>query len=159
MMTTCRIIPTKVTEQLRSICTELIRFSSPLENYQSYGISFSKVVFVLFMDQPDKVANLAGQMHNKKKKSLSSLAPETLVPRYGFGRPVPRQPGYSLLSGGTWGLYSRDSLRRFPRQRPHNIYLVYKRRSTPVAQSAPRNLLTRWDVSSIPANGIFLTKN
>ena len=31
--------------------------------------------------------------------------------------------------------------------------------STPVAQSAPRNLLTRWDVSSIPANGIFLTKN
>ena len=33
------------------------------------------------------------------------------------------------------------------------------RRSTPVAQSAPRNLLTRWDVSSIPANGVFLTKN
>ena len=32
-------------------------------------------------------------------------------------------------------------------------------RSTPVAQSAPRNLLTRWDVSSIPANGIFLIKN
>ena len=32
-------------------------------------------------------------------------------------------------------------------------------RSTPVAQSAPHNLLTRWDVSSIPANGIFLTKN
>ena len=31
-------------------------------------------------------------------------------------------------------------------------------RSTPVAQLAPRNLLTRWDVSSIPANGIFLTK-
>ena len=32
------------------------------------------------------------------------------------------------------------------------------RRSTPVAQLAPRNLLTRWDVSSIPANEIFLTK-
>ena len=32
-------------------------------------------------------------------------------------------------------------------------------RPRPVAQSAPRNLLTRWDVSSIPANGIFLTKN
>ena len=31
--------------------------------------------------------------------------------------------------------------------------------TTPVAQLAPRNLLTRWDVSSIPANGIFLTKN
>ena len=38
-------------------------------------------------------------------------------------------------------------------------YLPKPRRSTPVAQSAPRNLLTRWDVSSIPANGIFLTKN
>ena len=32
--------------------------------------------------------------------------------------------------------------------------LLYKR-STLVAQLAPRNLLTRWDVSSIPANGIF----
>ena len=31
--------------------------------------------------------------------------------------------------------------------------------ATPVAQSAPRNLLTRWDESSIPANGIFPTKN
>ena len=29
----------------------------------------------------------------------------------------------------------------------------------PVAQRQPRNLLTRWDVSSIPVNGIFLTKN
>ena len=35
----------------------------------------------------------------------------------------------------------------------------HRMRSTPVAQLAPRNLLTRWDVSSIPANGIFLTKN
>ena len=39
------------------------------------------------------------------------------------------------------------------------IIRVCTSRSTPVAQSAPRNLLTRWDVSSIPANGIFLTKN
>ena len=38
-------------------------------------------------------------------------------------------------------------------------YYDHKGRSTPVAQLAPRNLLTRWDVSSIPANGIFLTKN
>ena len=36
---------------------------------------------------------------------------------------------------------------------------IHSSRSTPVAQLAPRNLLTRWDVSSIPANGIFLTKN
>ena len=41
-----------------------------------------------------------------------------------------------------------------------NLFNKYTHtRSTPVAQSAPRNLLTRWDVSSIPANGIFLTKN
>ena len=39
------------------------------------------------------------------------------------------------------------------------IGAVSHSRSTPVAQLAPRNLLTRWDVSSIPANGIFLTKN
>ena len=38
-------------------------------------------------------------------------------------------------------------------------YIFSTCRSTPVAQLAPRNLLTRWDVSSIPANGIFLTKN
>ena len=37
--------------------------------------------------------------------------------------------------------------------------MILTSRSTPVAQLAPRNLLTRWDVSSIPANGIFLTKN
>ena len=42
---------------------------------------------------------------------------------------------------------------------PDIILLTHKGRSTPVAQLAPRNLLTRWDVSSIPANGIFLTKN
>ena len=47
---------------------------------------------------------------------------------------------------------------------PNHMYsplllTVYYGRSTPVAQLAPRNLLTRWDVSSIPANGIFLTKN
>ena len=28
----------------------------------------------------------------------------------------------------------------------------------PGSSEVPRNLLTRWDVSSIPANGIFLTK-
>ena len=29
----------------------------------------------------------------------------------------------------------------------------------PGSSEVPRNPLTRWDVSSIPANGIFLTKN
>ena len=40
-----------------------------------------------------------------------------------------------------------------------SLILTCHSQSTPVAQLAPRNLLTRWDVSSIPANGIFLTKN
>ena len=31
-------------------------------------------------------------------------------------------------------------------------------RSPPGSSEVPRNPLTRWDVSSIPANGIFLTK-
>ena len=29
----------------------------------------------------------------------------------------------------------------------------------PGSSEVPRNPLTRWDVSSTPANGIFLTKN
>ena len=34
------------------------------------------------------------------------------------------------------------------------IYAIYR----PGSSEVPRNPLTRWDVSSIPANGIFLTK-
>ena len=49
---------------------------------------------------------------------------------------------------------------KFNRHEPIKIFFfISKGRSTPVAQLAPRNLLTRWDVSSIPANGIFLPKN
>ena len=36
--------------------------------------------------------------------SLSSFAPETLISRDGFGRPVPRQPACSPHSGWTWRL-------------------------------------------------------
>ena len=41
---------------------------------------------------------------------------------------------------------------------PVDPYSCYMCENT-YMQLAPRNLLTRWDVSSIPANGIFLTKN
>ena len=44
----------------------------------------------------------------------------------------------------------------------HKYMLLMIRRNNPVAPVAQRclvTLLTRWDVSSIPANGIFLTKN
>ena len=37
--------------------------------------------------------------------------------------------------------------------------LTYSRAGRPGSSEVPRNPLTRWDVSSIPANGIFLTKN
>ena len=36
----------------------------------------------------------------------------------------------------------------------HNVLCAGR----PGSSEVPRNLLTRWDVSSIPANGIFLTK-
>ena len=63
------------------------------------------------MDKPGKVANLArGQLNRDFLFSLSPFAPEKLVSRDGFGRPVPRQPthsphsrlnliGWCLLSG------------------------------------------------------------
>ena len=43
---------------------------------------------------------------------------------------------------------------------PHKCILVfmYVVAGRPGGSEVPRNPLTRWDVSSIPANGIFLTK-
>ena len=54
--------------------------------------------------------------------SLSPFAPENLVSRDGFGRPVPRQPEP--------GAYSRDSS-RFSRQRP----LIYLNRKPQLGQA------------------------
>ena len=51
--------------------------------------------------------------------SLSAFAPENLVPRDGFGSPVPRQPAH-LHTQAESGAYSRDSS-RVPR-RPPIIY-------------------------------------
>ena len=71
------------------------------------------------MDQPGKVANPArGQMNreNKTNISLSAFAPENLVTRDGFGRPVPRQPAH-LLTQVQSGAYLWDSS-RVPRRRP-----------------------------------------
>ena len=47
--------------------------------------------------------------------------------------------------------------------RVHSIQCIHLTKSIVVAgrpgiSEVPRNPLTRWDVSSIPANGIFLTK-
>ena len=45
----------------------------------------------------------------------------------------------------------------FPR-RPLRLPFPHPLTGRPGSSEVPRNLLTRWDVSSIPANGIFLTK-
>ena len=50
------------------------------------------------MDQPCKVANPArGQLNRKMSISLPPIAPENLISRDRFGRPVPRYPAHSLL--------------------------------------------------------------
>ena len=69
------------------------------------------------MDQPGKVANLArGQLNREKSILLSPCVPENLVSRYGFSRPVPRQPAH-LHPQAESGAYLRDSS-RVPRRRP-----------------------------------------
>ena len=40
----------------------------------------------------------------------------------------------------------------------YQIIKIYITAGRPGSSEVPRNPLTRWDVSSIPANGIFLTK-
>ena len=52
------------------------------------------------MDQPGKVANPArGQLNREMDISLSPFAPENLVSRDGFGRPLPCQPAHPPYSG------------------------------------------------------------
>ena len=47
------------------------------------------------MDQPGKVANPArGQLNRENDIPLSPCVPENSVSRYGFSRPVPRQPAH-----------------------------------------------------------------
>ena len=56
--------------------------------------------YIASMDQPDNVASPArGQLNRKHFFSLSPFAPENLVSRDGFGRPVQRQPFHSPSSG------------------------------------------------------------
>ena len=58
------------------------------------------VTYSKSIDQPGKVANPArGQLNRKLNIFLSPFAPENLVPRDGFSRPVPRQPPHSPYSG------------------------------------------------------------
>ena len=65
----------------------------------------------------------------KMNISLSAFAPEHLVSRDGFGRPIPRQPAH-LDTEAKSGAYSRDSS-RVPRRRP----FIYVNHHTPSGQS------------------------
>ena len=70
------------------------------------------------MDQPGKVANPArGQLNRENNIPLSRCAPENLVSRDEFSRPVPRQPAH-LHTQAESGAYLRDSSRVLPRRRP-----------------------------------------
>ena len=63
-------------------------------------------------------------------------------------------PGIILLPGNYYWhkkMHCIDNITYFPSK-------LLAVRFAPVAQRETCNLLTRWDVSSIPANGIFLTK-
>ena len=67
------------------------------------------------IDQPGFVAKPArGQLDRENDEPLSPFAPETLLSRDGFGRPVPRQSAQSHL------VLFRDSP-CFSRRRPYNI--------------------------------------
>ena len=69
------------------------------------------------MDQPGKVANPPrGQLNRENNIALSPCAPENLISRGGFSRPVPRQPAH-LHTQAESGAYLRDSS-RVPRRRP-----------------------------------------
>ena len=70
-----------------------------------------------------RVANSArGQLNREMSIPLSPYAPENLVSRYGFSRPVPRQPAH-LHTQAEFGAYLRDSS-RVPRRRPLFIYYM-----------------------------------
>ena len=43
-------------------------------------------------------------------------------------------------------------------RKTYYMVITYYNRARPGSSEVPRNPLTRWNVSSIPANGIFLTQ-
>ena len=59
------------------------------------------------MDQPVKAANSAsGQLNREMNIPLFPCMSEDLVPRDGFGRPVPRQPAHlhTQAESGAYGI-------------------------------------------------------
>ena len=73
--------------------------------------------------------------------SLSPFAPENLVSRDGFGRPVPPQPAY-LHTQAEYGAYLRDSP-RVPRRRLF-IYLKPPYALGPIPSLSGHAIAYRW---------------
>ena len=80
-------------------------------------------------EQPGKVVLLVVSWTGKIIFSLSPFAPENLVSRDGFGRPVPRQPAHLHIQA-EYGAYLRYSS-RFSRRRP----FIFLNRHAPSGQS------------------------
>ena len=94
------------------------------------------------MDQLGKVANPArGQLNREINISLSTIAPENLASRDGFGSLVPRQPGH-LHTQAESGAYLRDSS-RVPRQRTF-IYLKPPYAIGSVPSLSDHSIACRW---------------
>ena len=95
------------------------------------------------MDQPSKVDNPArGQLNREMNIPLTPYAPENLVSRDGFSRPVPRQPAH-LHTQAESDAYVRDPS-RVPRRRP----FIYLNRHTPQGQSRV------YRVTQLPTDGV-----
>ena len=89
-------------------------------------------------------------------------ADPTPPPHHGQGRGGSKKESSSLRVSQALHPPERPSPRRADIAdhglgRETREYIYYKA-GRPGSSEVPRNPLTRWDVSSIPANGIFLTK-
>ena len=94
------------------------------------------------MNQTGKVASPArGQLNREMNISLSAFAPENLVSRDGFGRPVLRQPAH-LHTQAESVAYLRDSS-RVPRRRPF-IYFKPSYAIGPVSSLSGHTIAYRW---------------
>ena len=141
------VLITKTSDQTRPcvcVCVYKMKYNSANRPcHRSHSMRFSLV--------------LPRGTNDISNKNLRSDATRGTYSLQYFGKPS--RPCFSLTASSSFSrscslgcyLLNQRSLR-------YAFYSCHSR-STPVAQLAPRNLLTRWDVSSIPANGIFLTKN
>ena len=64
-----------------------------------YGLHFQQIRAWI-----NPVHGCQGQLNRKPVCALSQFAPENLASRYGFGRPVPRQPAHYPHSDSIWCL-------------------------------------------------------